>query len=49
MAEKFDPARTDKHAEAKKDRRTDKAGDELEKLKDSFPASDPAKPATDGK
>jgi hypothetical protein len=57
MAKKFDPAPADKHAEpVGKDRRADKADDELEKsLKDSFPASDPpsstqpAKTTPDGK
>jgi hypothetical protein len=51
MAEKFDPAPTDKYAEpAKNDQRAKKARDELEKgLKESFPASDPpssTQPAT---
>jgi hypothetical protein len=44
MAEKFDPAPTDKHAsDPKRDNRRDKTkDDELQKgLKDSFPASDP--------
>jgi hypothetical protein len=43
MAEKFDPAPTDKHADAPKERSAgDKKADELKKgLKDSFPASDP--------
>jgi hypothetical protein len=43
MAEKFDPAPTDKYAEpAKKIGRAKKAPDELEDgLSESFPASDP--------
>jgi hypothetical protein len=42
MAEKFDPAPTDKYAEPAKDQRAKKARDELENgLKESFPASDP--------
>jgi hypothetical protein len=44
MAEKFDPAPTDKHADTPKERSAGdkKADDELKKgLKDSFPASDP--------
>jgi hypothetical protein len=44
MAEKFDPAPTDKHADTPKERAAGdkKADDELKKgLKDSFPASDP--------
>ncbi len=51
MAEKFDPARADKHADpARKDRRVDKADDALEKgLKDSFPASDPPSSTQPGK
>ncbi|WP_375310354.1 hypothetical protein WHZ77_24765 [Bradyrhizobium sp. A5] len=51
MAEKFDPAPADKHADpARKDRRVDKADDALEKgLKDSFPASDPPSSTQPGK
>ena len=44
MADKFDPAPTDKHADTPKERAgaDRKADDELKKgLKDSFPASDP--------
>ena len=44
MADKFDPAPTDKHADTPKERAAadKKADDELKKgLKDSFPASDP--------
>jgi hypothetical protein len=44
MADKFDPAPTDKHADTPKERSAadKKADDELKKgLKDSFPASDP--------
>ena len=44
MAEKFDPAPADKHADTPKQREAadKKANDELKKgLKDSFPASDP--------
>ena len=44
MADKFDPAPTDKHAETPKERSIadKKPDDELKKgLKDSFPASDP--------
>jgi hypothetical protein len=44
MADKFDPAPTDKHADTPKERSEadKKADDELKKgLKDSFPASDP--------
>jgi hypothetical protein len=44
MAEKFDPAPADKHADTSKLREAadKKADDELKKgLKDSFPASDP--------
>ena len=51
MTEKFDPAPADKHAEpARKDRRVDKADEELDKgLKDSFPASDPPSSTQPGK
>lgn len=51
MAEKFDPAPADKHADpARKDRRVDNADDALEKgLKDSFPASDPPSSTQPGK
>lgn len=44
MAEKFDPAPDDKHADSPKQRAAAdrKADDELKKgLKESFPASDP--------
>jgi hypothetical protein len=44
MADKFDPAPTDKHADTPKERSAadKKSDDELKKgLKDSFPASDP--------
>lgn len=44
MADKFDPAPADKHADTPKERTAadKKADDELKKgLKDSFPASDP--------
>jgi len=43
MADKFDPAPTDKHADTPKERSAaDKKDDELKNgLKDSFPASDP--------
>jgi hypothetical protein len=44
MAEKFDPAPADKHADTPKQRAAadKKADDELKNgLKDSFPASDP--------
>jgi len=44
MADKFDPAPIDKHADTPKDRLAadQKADDELKKgLKGSFPASDP--------
>ncbi|WP_431201944.1 hypothetical protein ACQ86E_23035 [Bradyrhizobium betae] len=51
MAEKFDPAPADKHADpARKDPRVDKADDALDKgLKDSFPASDPPSSTQPGK
>jgi hypothetical protein len=43
MADKFDPAPTDKHADTPKERSAaDKKDDELKNgLKDSFPAFDP--------
>jgi hypothetical protein len=44
MADKFDPAPTDKHADTPKERAAadKKADDELKKgLKDTFPTSDP--------
>jgi len=52
MADKFDPAPTDKYAESPKERAAEgkKSDDELKNgLKDTFPASDPLSNTQPGK